>query len=500
MDSKQSFEKHQKYLNFYDDRFGLLGSRGMENMEEEEEFWGIGIENESYLMSEELETVTNTFIQDNHKPERYSVNYWRNYQPKPLMAALAKLPKQIQLPIYINSYLFRNADLLGEHETTYTSKPQPNPKFSGETIDQHLKRVSPEFSTLFEKNMIYDGDTFEFTTFNFYKASVIDTVKELIEIKRAFLAEVNKRLVSKFTIFKQKLKYPSHNYGFAKFMSNPKNVAICNNGTYHINITLPTKLSSNGTIKNPELFKTQHANAIKAIQWIEPFLIALYGSPDILHTLDPAYSQGSQRLAFSRYIGLGTYDTTAMEKGKLLDTYKYKEDNQTYFTEMHVNSPYKPPETIGYDFNYNKFKNHGIEFRVLDWFPEEHLEPIINLLILVCEHSRRSKIPDPRECLLWRDFSRLAIMKGSSAKVTPALYFKVNEVFGLATSIFSCWPFCRNTTILNTMNKLSGHLYTKYRFSDLCSKMSPAMKPIRLVDYNTTVKNAYREMFTKTNI
>jgi len=119
---------------------------------------------------------------------------------------------------------------------------------------------------------------------------------------------------------------------------------------------------------------------------------------------------------------------------------------------------------------------------------------------LVCEHSRRSKIPDPRECLLWRDFSRLAIMKGSSAKVTPALYFKVNEVFGLATSIFSCWPFCRNTTILNTMNKLSGHLYTKYRFSDLCSKMSPAMKPIRLVDYNTTVKNAYREMFTKTNI
>jgi preprotein translocase subunit SecY len=71
---------------------------------------------------------------------------------------------------------------------------------------------------------------------------------------------------------------------------------------------------------------------------------------------------------------------------------------------------------------------------------------------------------------------------------------------GLGNGISFCWPFCRNTTVLNTMNKLSGHLYAKYRFSDLCSKMSPGMKPIRLVDYNTIVKNVSREMFVTTNV
>ena len=90
-------------------------------------------------------------------------------------------------------------------------------------------------------------------------------------------------------------------------------------------------------------------------------------------------------------------------------------------------------------------------------------------------------------------------MKGSSAKVTPAMYFKLYEIFGLNTgaSLVSCWPFCANTTILNTLNKLSGHLYKTYRFDDLCSKMAPDMKPIQLVDYNTIVKNVFRGIFRK---
>ena len=484
---KQSFEKHQKYLNFYDNRFGLIGDRvGSNDTTDEEEFWGIGIENESYLMFQDMETVTNRFVQTNHKPERYSVNYWRNYRHLPLMAALEKLPKQIQVPTYVNSYFFRHADLLGEHATTYSAKPQENPKFSGETIDQHLRRVSPEFNKLFETNMIYDGDTFEFTTFNFYKATVVNTVKELKEIKRSFLDIINKRIVSKFTVFKKPLVYPPHNYGFTKFLSNPSNIAICNNATYHINITLPTKLSPSGSIKNPEQFKAQHSNAIKAIQWIEPLLIALYGSPDILHALDQTYSQGSQRLAFSRYIGLGTYDTRAMEKGKLLDTYKYTDDSQTYFTDMHKDSPYKPPETIGYDFNYNKFKNHGIELRILDWFPEEYLESVINLLILVCQHSVRNVIPDPRDCGLWKEFCAAAIMKGSNVKVRADFYLKLYMIFGMPLA--TCLPVYRNKSVLYVLNKISDSLYQANQSGSLCIKMSPGMRPIQLVDYNKIVK------------
>ena len=483
---KQSFEKHQKYVEFYRQHF-------QENAAGEE-FWGLGIENESYLTFQDRELVTKSFIKNNHEPERYSVNYWNNFKSETLSVVMEGLPNRLYVPTYINSYLFRNADLLGEHMTTYSATSKENPRFSGETIDQFLRRTSPVFNTLMEKNMIYDGDTFEFTTFKFFKATVASTVKELRDVKKQFLDEMNKRLVSNLTIFKRVLTYPDHNYGFVRFLSNLSNIAVCNNATYHVNLTLPTKLDSSGNIQNPEQFKAQHANAIRAIQWIEPLIVSLYGSPDILHAINPEYAQGSQRLALSRYIGLGTYNTTAMEKGKLLDTFNHK-TGETYFTDMHAHSPYLPPETIGYDFNYNKFKNHGIEFRILDWFPEEHLEDIMNLLILICQHSLLCPIPDPRENGAWKDFCAASIMKGYTAQVTPALYLKLYEVFGLTTT--TCWPFYFEKKPQLILERLAIYLYKIYKTGDLCAKMSPNMKPIAIVNYNKRVRDLFRKMLGK---
>lgn len=487
---KLSFEKHQKYVDFYKARFDETSNKGVT----EEEFWGLGIENESYIMFQEMDIVSKTFIQKKHAAERYSVDYWKNFRPLELISALEGLPDTIKIPVYINSYFFRHADLLGEHTMTYSKNPQPNPQFSGETIDEYIRRVSPTFNRLMEKNLIYDGDTFEFTTFHFYRATVQSTINELVTVKRMFLEEMNRRIVSKFTIFKQPLIYPPHNYGFAKFLSNPLNVATCNNATYHINITLPTKLGKSGTILNQEQFKAQHANAMRAIQWIEPLLICLYGTPDILHTLDPAYSAGSQRLTLSRYIGLGTYDTSKMEKGKLLDTFKHGPDN-SYFTNMHTGSPYKPPETIGYDFNYNKFKNHGIEVRIFDWFPEEHLESVMNLLVLLCQHSLHHDVEDPRECSVWMDFCAKSIRQGSSASVTSAVYLKLSEVFTFSTA--SCWPFYFDKSPATILDKVAGYLYKKYRSDTLCAKMSPNMKPIQFTNYNGQVTKVFKAMVGK---
>ena len=68
--------------------------------------------------------------------------------------------------------------------------------------------------------MIYDGDTFEFTTYNFYKTDVKTVVKELKFIKSAFLLEMNNRLIeikpcnldiSKNYLFNDNLIYPKFN-------------------------------------------------------------------------------------------------------------------------------------------------------------------------------------------------------------------------------------------------------------------------------------------------
>lgn len=480
MDSKFSQEKHKKYLDFYETL--------KKNKEHDTEYWGLGIENESYLMFEQPDLVLKEFAQKNHRRERYSVDYWLNYKPEPLKAALDLLPPSLRLPVYVNSYMFRKADLLGEHTSTYEKNPKPNPRFSDETIDQYLRRVSPTFVKLFETTMIYDGDTFEFATFNFYKTTVHAVVDELKGIKQTFLAEVNAKLVSKFTMFKQRLIYPPFNYGFAKFLTNPKNLAICNNGTYHMNVTLPTPIKPNGDIVDEAEFKRVHANAIRAIQWMEPLLVGLYGTPDILHVLNPEYAGGSQRLGLSRYIGLGTYDTTTMEKGKLLDTYDHAKSN-SYFKTLHFNSPYIPPKTTGFDVNYNKFTKHGIEIRIFDSFPEAYLEHVINLILLVCQYSTEKEIPNPRDCALWNKLCLAIIQKGSAAPMLPDIQMKFYEVFQIP--VYSCWPYYFNETALNLTRTLARSLYNRCKNKSICLKMSPNMKPIHLVDYNSIVKKEF---------
>ena len=493
MDSKQSFEKHAKYVNFYHKKFANLDTNA-----ESEEYWGLGIENESYLMFQEFDTVTREFIRNNRMPERYSVDYWRNFKTSQLVETLKKLPAKMKVPLYINSYGFRKMDLLGEHMTLYTKGVKENPMYSGQSIDEYLRRVSPEFIEMFEKNVIYDGDTFEFATFNFYKANVIDTIDELKSVKANFLAEINKRLVSKFTIFKKPLVYPQFNYGFVKYQTNQKNVGVCNNGTYHINITLPTKLKA-GKIHDEAEFKAQHANAIRAIQWIEPFLVGLYGSPDVLHLLDSTYSGGSQRLNFSRYIGLGTYNSNKMEKGKLLDTFTYDNiGNQvSYFLKIHQKSPYIPPKTIGYDFNYNKFTRHGIELRIFDYFPEQYLESVMNLIILVCQHSLLEPVPDPREDCLWNELAADAITKGSDMKMSDKMIRRISEIFDIGglDRRYCLWPFSQSRKMKHVAKLLSSGLYTKYSKGPLSMKMSPNMKPIKIVDYNSIIKAEYKKLF-----
>ena len=176
---KYSQEKHNKYLDFYND---LKNSN-----QQDKEYWGIGIENESYLMFENLQEVDKSFLQSNHKRERYSVDYWENYKKESLKEALDLLPDKVYLPIYLNGYLFQKTDFFGEPTKRYTKLAEPNPKFCGMTIDEYLKENSVIFNKLFDKQMIYDGDTFEFTTYNFYKTNVKDCVKELVDIKETFL-------------------------------------------------------------------------------------------------------------------------------------------------------------------------------------------------------------------------------------------------------------------------------------------------------------------------
>jgi hypothetical protein len=356
-------------------------------------------------------------------------------------------------------------------------------------------------------------------------------------------------------------------------MTNKNNIGICNNGTYHINITLPTELSLCGMkIKDPAAFKTTHRNAIRLIQWIEPLIIALYGSPDILSCMDNGkrYAKGSLRLKMSRYIGMGTYDTDTMIAGKLLqgDT-PLTPMGHAPFNPQHgggsptdcnqcccacanyecccvcVNSTcvcdkpkpinnevggseslgvncgaprgfgvngvspclkgaeplvYRLPLEHGYDFNYNKFKNHGIELRILDYFPEEYLKDIINFLILVCRHSFETAdtISKVQNSALWNELAGNCIQYGSDAMVSNDMYLLFKDIFGMNENC--CFSLCRQNkerTIMKVIQKISDFLYEKYHDDDrIVKKMSPSMKKIVWTDYNKIIREKYRNDIT----
>ena len=173
-------------------------------------------------------------------------------------------------------------------------------------------------------NWLFDGDTIEFTTNNFYKAKLPDVFEELYYNKKLFIDNLNDVFIQK-NIFQKygSIKYMEDNYPFVIYLTNSNNISMFNNGTLNYNITLPTELDENGKIKDIVKFKNEHSRAIKIIQWMEPFILAVYGAADPFSLMEKyhnkdKFSKSSQRCAVSRYISIGTYNCDKMEPGKIL--------------------------------------------------------------------------------------------------------------------------------------------------------------------------------------
>nr|XP_012556004.1 serine-rich adhesin for platelets-like [Hydra vulgaris] len=403
-------------------------------------YYGIGIENETYLLSDKPIVRSGEWIINNRKRERYSVDYWTNFKSDDVSVALKLIDKKkmYDIPVFINSHAFTKCDRNNEHKTMYTKLTEPNMKFEGKTIHDIMMTNSKYYRDNNDIEFVYDGDTFEFTTIDFYNTTVNNCIKQLNDFKQRFLQEINRVFTEQSVLkghYDNEIKY-AVNYGFVNFTTNPRNIAICNNGTYHINITLPTKLDSKGKIQNIKSFKNVHSNAINALQWIEPLLVGCYGSPDILSVLNDKFSKGSQRLAISRYISVGTYDTNTMPEGKLLDTFEYDNDNGSenigrWYKKYHKKSAYNAQKMIGLDVNYHKHYNHGIELRFFDYFPEEYLASVINTLLLVCQKSMLKKFPPVSGSECYDDQICKCVNDGFSATINKDYLLELAKLFDL---------------------------------------------------------------------
>jgi hypothetical protein len=394
--SGKNLDKHKRYKSKYG---------------KNEIYWGIGIENEMYLEFEKQINLSKKEFLNNHKPERYSINYNDSYKYniEPLFELFVK--DDITLPLLINSHTFLYTDKENEHKIDY--KTQIVNLKCGKTIHELCMENSKYFSEYYNKEFVYDGDTIEFITQNFYKTDVITVIEELYLIKKKFINEIQ-------FAFPQKIQLMTKNHPFAVHLTNLSNVSLFNNGTYHFNFTLPTKLNELGEIENQEQFINEHRNAIRILQLFEPIFIAIYGSPD------PFYNIASQRCAVSRYIGIGTYDTVEMKKGKILYT------DPSLFSDFWYDelSIYKKYDKIGLDINFNKHHYHGIEFRIFDYIEDDKLEELLTFIIHLFDHSLEyNYIDNITSFKQWNELVLNSLKNGIKTFIPSSQMFLFNQVF-----------------------------------------------------------------------
>lgn len=398
-------------------------------------YWGIGIENEVYLEFDKKYEINKIDLINNRKRERYSVDYYTNYKKKCLEEALYFYintqidGKKMSIPILLNANSFTKTDASNNSITLYSHFIKPNPKFNGETLIETLKKHSMYYQQTMGNQWLFDGDTIEFNTLNFFNAKLQDVINELDATKCEFIANLNSSF-TKLNVFNTygTVQIMEQNHPFTTFMTNFKNITMFNNGTLHYNITLPTQLNAKCKIQNTKKFIETHKKAIKIIQWMEPFIMAVYGSPDpfsnmIQYQNKDLFTNSTQRGAISRYIGIGTYNTDEMIKGKLL-TKPVSELvchslEYWWFNEFYKNNAYIKLDEIGVDINFNKHYNHGIEIRFLEHIHDkaklhESFEFIIYLMDLILENANFDKFDNPILNKLWNSVVLKSIIYGKN--------------------------------------------------------------------------------------
>ena len=390
----------------------------MKDTQTKKYYWGIGLENETYMQFEEPLIVSGEFIQKKIGFERYSLDYRKCYKPESLAPLLKKafaLNKNYKVSRMINSHSLEKLDVNYQHKTLLVAetadvtetpetnpKPIENPEYLGKSIMELFLEDQPYNiqSMITQRNKTmgsvhFDGDSIEFVTKYFENRTIVDSCKELSATKKLFLDKINES-----SVLNGKLNFPDYNNGLNMFMTNQEKLVLFNNGTYHFHITLPS-LTEDSRIVDYNNFDRTHANAIYLLQWFEPFFIATLGSPDIMgvisdkYSLDKKFTLGSMRNAMSRYIGVGTFNKS-MPKGKIL-TYKVddfrkllkfeKEENIWWRDQIETSMDYELLSEVGLDFNQEKMYQSGFEFRSFDEFPAEYLNDVLFSIILICEHS-----------------------------------------------------------------------------------------------------------------
>jgi hypothetical protein len=391
-------------------------------------FWGLGIEHETYVRTACVRDVSGGWLPEMLQPERYCVDYYAAYKKEilndALDAALAVRGGRMTVPVLMNNHSFTDCDLSAEHRTTHERVPKPNLRFSGQTLYEYVCDHSGWLRNEKGRAFVWDGDTVEFMTRRFYRATVTGVMDELVGIEERFTRELN--AAPRIGILESHGPFTlaePRNEPWATYLTNPRGVSMFNNGTVHVNVTLPTRLDWTG--RRPlfwEDFVMRHRRLARLIQWMEPLWIAVYGSGDPFASLveglsGELFAAGSQRLAISRYIGVGTFDTERMPTGKIL---QIAADFPWYDRLYERTTGYVRLPVVGLDLNFNKHWAHGLEIRIFDQMARTSLREVLEQVVVLMDVAEEGRdVINPQASPTWADAVAESIHRGIAWNVAP---------------------------------------------------------------------------------
>ena len=150
-------------------------------------YWGIGLENETYLQFEDPLIVSGEFIQEKIGFEKYSIDYRKCYKPESLAPVLKKafnLNESYTVSRMMNSHSLEKLDINYQHKTLspikslsntengeVNTQPLENPDYLGKSIMELFLEDQPYNiqSMITQRNKTmgsvhFDGDSIEFVT------------------------------------------------------------------------------------------------------------------------------------------------------------------------------------------------------------------------------------------------------------------------------------------------------------------------------------------------
>ena len=323
-----------------------------------------------------------------------------------------------------------------------------------------------------------------------YKDATVKKVIKELTLKESKLLDIvtkySKQKIAEYGPIKQhlygsiiKCKVPRQPSLNKKKYTFWKNKCLDYTGSYHLNITLPSKKQT-----KLEIFIKQHQEFGRQIQWIEPLIASAFCSPDPRSVGDNnKYTEGSYRVMTT---GWGSFAGTDIRKFEYELSGREQTVQAKWRLDKYQQELIQCNKSIGGDIrtisdrwaDYTKneimAKGEGIEIRIFDHFPIKYIKNLTQIFIILADNSLRNTYSSKKQHVYkdqdWIENIQNIMDDGWNGKITNKYITKLKQNLDIKFN-------CDSNQAYNVFVCIISALFEKNK-NGLCQKLMISGKKV----------------------